>query len=56
MADWTNVYLQNPNQMTFMNNFNMNPNNPINKIQFMAVGGGQNNNQTFYILHFKFLY
>ena len=45
MADWTNVYLQNPNQMTFMNNFNMNPNNPINKIQFMAVGGGQNNNQ-----------
>ena len=41
MADWTNVYLQNPNQMTF----NMNPNNPINKIQFMAVGGGQNNNQ-----------
>ena len=45
MADWTNVYLQNPNQMTFMNNFNMNPNNPINQIQFMAVGGGQNNNQ-----------
>ena len=45
MADWTNVYLQNPNQMTFMNNFNMNPNNPINKIQFMAVGGGQNNYQ-----------
>ena len=45
MADWTNVYLQNPNQMTFMNNFNTNPNNPINQIQFMAVGGGQNNNQ-----------
>ena len=45
MADWTNVNLQNPNQMTFMNNFNMNPNNPINQIQFMAVGGGQNNNQ-----------
>ena len=43
MADWTNVYLQNQNQMTFMNNFNMNPNNPINQIQFMAVG--QNNNQ-----------
>ena len=45
MADWTYVYLQNPNQMAFMNNCNMNFNNPIDQIQFMAVGGGQNNNQ-----------
>ena len=45
MADWTNVYLQNPNQMAFMNNCNMNFNNPMDQIQFMAVGGGQNNNQ-----------
>ena len=45
MADWTNVYLQDPNQMAFMNNCNMNFNNPMDQIQFMAVGGGQNNNQ-----------
>ena len=45
MTDWTNVYLQNPNQMASMNNLNMNFNNPLDKIQFMAVGGGQNNNQ-----------
>ena len=45
MADWTNVYLQNQNQMAFMNNLNFNPNNLLDQIQFMAVGGGQNNNQ-----------
>ena len=46
MVDWTNVYLQNSNQMPFMNNLNnnMNFNNPMDQIQFMAVGGGQNNN------------
>ena len=47
MTDWTNVYLQNTNQMPFMNNLynNMNFNNPMDQIQFMAVGGGLNNNQ-----------
>ena len=45
MADWTNVYLQNSNQMAFMNNQNFNPNNPMDRIQMMAVRGGQNNNQ-----------
>ena len=47
MIDWTNVYLQNSNQMPFMNNLNnnMNFNNPMDQIQFMAVGGGLNNNQ-----------
>ena len=43
MADWTNIYQQNP--MAIMNNLNINPNNPIDQIQMMAVGGGQNNNQ-----------
>ena len=43
MTDWTNVYQQNP--MAIMNNLNMNPNSPIDQIQMMAVGGGQNNNQ-----------
>ena len=53
MTDWTNVYLQNPNQMASMNNLNMNFNNPLDKIQFMAVGGGQNNNQMMENENFK---
>ena len=46
MTDWTNVYQQNLNlnQMAFMNQ-NMLFNNPMDQIQFMALGGGQNNNQ-----------
>ena len=34
MTDWTNVYLQNTNQMPFMNNLynNMNFNNPMDQI------------------------
>ena len=55
MTDWTNVYLQNPNQMASMNNLNMNFNNPLDKIQFMAVGGGQNNNQMMENENFKAL-
>ena len=53
MTDWTNVYLQNPNQMASMNNLNMNFDNPLDKIQFMAVGGGQNNNQMMENENFK---
>ena len=55
MTDWTNVYLQNPNQMASMNNLNMNFDNPLDKIQFMAVGGGQNNNQMMENENFKAL-
>ena len=51
MTDWTNVYQQNP--MAFMNNLNMNPNSPIDQIQMMAVGGGQNNNQKMEDENFK---
>ena len=51
MTDWTNVYQQNP--MAIMNNLNMNPNSPIDQIQMMAVGGGQNNNQKMEDENFK---
>ena len=51
MTDWTNVYQQNP--MAIMNNLNMNPNSPIDQIQMMAVGGGQNNNQMMEDENFK---
>ena len=51
MTDWTNVYQQNP--MAIMNNLNMNPNSPIDQIQMMAVGGGQNNNQIMEDENFK---
>ena len=51
MADWTNIYQQNP--MAIMNNLNMNPNSPIDQIQMMAVEGGQNNNQMMEDENFK---
>ena len=51
MTDWTNVYQQNP--MAIMDNLNMNPNSPIDQIQMMAVGGGQNNNQMMEDENFK---
>ena len=53
MTDWTNVYQQNP--MAIMDNLNMNPNSPIDQIQMMAVGGGQNNNQMMENENFKAL-
>ena len=53
MTDWTNVYQQNP--MAIMNNLNNNMifNNPMDQIQFMALGGGQNNNQMMEDENFK---
>ena len=51
MTDWTNVYQQNP--MAIMDDLNMNFNSPIDQIQMMAVGGGQNNNQKMEDENFK---
>ena len=39
--------------MAIMDNLNMNPNSPIDQIQMMAVGGGQNNNQIMEDENFK---